>query len=86
MYPPPNHSAEVTLQRVGQEAILYDRQHGCAHVINDSAARIWELCDGHATIDEIVRAFAQAYNLPPSAVHDDVLSMITTFRTLGVLN
>ncbi len=82
----PKRNADVTLQRVGQEAILYDRRHGRAHVINSSAARVWELCDGHASIDEIIHAFAESYNMPASAVNDDVASIITTFRTLGVLD
>ena len=80
------HSPDVTLQRVGQDAILYDRRHGRAHVINASAARLWELCDGHATFDEIVDAFAASYGMPVVAVQDDVLSIVTTFRHLGVLD
>ena len=59
----PKRDADVTLQRVGQEAILYDRRHGRAHVINSSAARVWELCDGHASIDEIIHAFALGITL-----------------------
>lgn len=82
----PTGRPDVTLQRVGQESILYDRRLGRAHVINDSAARIWELCDGHSTLDDIVVAFAESYGTPPSAVHDDVVSIITTFHDLRVLD
>jgi PqqD family protein of HPr-rel-A system len=81
----PIRGAGVTLQHVGQEAILYDRQHGCAHVINTSAMRIWELCDGRATLDEIASAFAASYGLPVAAVQEDVVKILTTFRELRVL-
>ena len=81
----PTRSTSVTLQQVGQEAILYDRQHGQAHVINTSAVRIWELCDGRATLDEIAGAFAASYGLPVAAVHEDVVKILTTFRELRVL-
>lgn len=81
----PIPSADVSLQRVGDEAILHDRRNGRTHVINQSAARIWELCDGRATLDEITSAFAASYELPPENVRDDVVYILTKFRELGVL-
>lgn len=82
---PPTPSPEVTLQRVGSEAILHDRRNGRAHVINESAARLWDLCDGQATLEQIVGAFAAAYQLAPADVHDDVVYILTKFRELRVL-
>jgi len=82
----PTHSADASLQRVGQEAIIYDRRNGQAHVINNSAARLWELCDGHATVEQIAEAFAASYGLPVSEVHADVVAILTTFRELRILD
>ncbi len=81
----PSRSPHVTLQNVGKEAILYDRQHGQAHVINSSAARIWELCDGRTTLNDIVTAFASAYRIEPERVRDDVVSVLTAFGELHLL-
>jgi PqqD family protein of HPr-rel-A system len=83
---PPTHRPDVSLQRVGQEAILHDRRNGRAHVINESAARIWELCDGRATLDEITSAFAASYNVPVDVVREDVISILTKFRELRILD
>lgn len=83
---PPTHSADVALQRVGNEAILHDRRNGRAHVINDSAARIWDLCDGQAGVEEITRSFAAIYNMPEEAVRDDVARILAAFHELQVLN
>lgn len=82
---PPTRRAGVTLQRIGREVLLYDRQQGRAHVVNASAGRIWELCDGQATLDQIAAAFAGFYSLPVSAVYDDVSQMIASLRELRVL-
>ena len=82
----PTRSADATLQHVGSEAILYDRRNGRAHVINNSAARIWELCDGQANVEQIAGAFAAAYAMPASEVYDDVLAILATFRELRVLD
>jgi hypothetical protein len=82
----PVRSADATLQRVGAEAILHDRRNGRAHVINNSAARIWELIDGQANVEQIAGAFAAIYAMPASEVHDDVLAILATFRELRVLD
>jgi hypothetical protein len=76
---------DVSLQRVGQEAILHDRRNGRAHVINESAALIWELCDGQNSLDQIVSAFAAAYALPAADVHADVQYILAKFHELRVL-
>lgn len=81
----PARSAAVTLERVGQEAILHDRERGRVHVVNSSAAQLWELCDGQATLDEIVTAFAASYGARPDAVRADVEGVFATFRHLGVV-
>ena len=82
---PPTPNKDVLLQRVGQEAILHDRRNGRAHVINESAAQIWELCDGQHTLDQIVSTFAATYALPTVDVQADVQNIIAKFHELRVL-
>ena len=81
----PIPNKDVLLQRVGQEAILNDRRNGRAHVINESAAQIWELCDGQHTFEQIVSAFASAYALPVADVQADVQYILAKFHELRVL-
>jgi hypothetical protein len=75
---------DVTLQRMGREAILHDAGAGKAHVINASAARVWELCDGRA-MDDLLRAFAEPYGRSPDDVRADVERVVAGFRQLGLL-
>jgi coenzyme PQQ synthesis protein D (PqqD) len=75
---------DVTLQRVGRESILHDARSGQAHVINASAARVWELCDGRP-IDELLVAFAEPYGLAPEAVRADVQRVLAGFQELNLL-
>lgn len=82
----PVRSTDVTLQRIGQEAILHDKRLGRTHVINASAARIWELCDGTSDQEQIAEAFAAHYQLPIPSVHDDVVTILATFRDLSLLD
>ena len=77
---------QVTLEHVGDQAVLYDRRNGQAHVLNASAARLWELCDGESTIDEVAERFAAGYEMPAESVRADVESVVASFRDLGVLS
>ena len=43
----------------GSQAVLYDRRNGQAHVLNGSAPRLWELCDGERTIDQVTTQFLE---------------------------
>ena len=82
---PPISSKDVTLQRVGQEVILHDRRNGRAHVINETAAQVWELCDGRITLDQIVSALSASYQVPASVVREDVNYILAKFRELRVV-
>ena len=75
----------MTLERVDREAILHDQERGRVHVVNGSAARLWELCDGRGTVDEIVVAFVSSYGAGPDAVRADVEVAVARFRDLGVV-
>ncbi len=75
----------VSLQAVGQEAILHDQRNGMAHVINGSAARVWELCDGRPLAD-LLAAFAEPYGMSVDAVREDVEGVLAQFEELGLVS
>jgi len=80
----PTARADVTLQRVGREAILHDSQNGQAHVINGSAAQLWELCDGRP-FETLVTDFGALYGRAADTVVEDVKRTLTRFEALGLL-
>ena len=82
---PPRPNPDVTLERAGNEAILYDRANRRVHVVNESAARLFELCDGESSEETLTIDFAAAYGLPIAEVEGDVRAILGTFRRLGVL-
>jgi len=52
---PRPRSRGVASQEVDGELLLYVEQTHQASCLNASAARIWELCDGDRTVEEIAR-------------------------------
>jgi coenzyme PQQ synthesis protein D (PqqD) len=75
---------EVTVRVVGREAILHDPIAAKTHVVNASAARAWELCDGR-TMAELVDAFAAGYGRAPAELQSDVERIVALFERLGLL-
>jgi hypothetical protein len=69
---------DVAWQRVqGEVVLLHCRQHRLLG-LNPTAARTWDLLDGHRTLDEIATTIAHEFSAPPTAVATDVLTFAGT--------
>ena len=70
--------------------MLIDERRGSVHVVNHTAAQLWELCDGEPTAPELTDALADVYGLEEgaaarSSVRQDVERILTTFGELGLV-
>jgi hypothetical protein len=54
----------VLVERVLDELIIYDQDRDLIHCLNPSAARIWDLCDGHRTPAAIAEALSAGAEQP----------------------
>jgi PqqD family protein of HPr-rel-A system len=70
---------------VGGEGILHDQHAGQVHVINASAARVWELCESRPTLAELTASLAAAYDMPVDHVRADVAAIVDDFLAKGLL-
>lgn len=52
-YKPEVRREELTIREVGQELVVYDARHRCAHRLNKAAAPILQASDGTRTVDEL---------------------------------
>ena len=77
---------DVKARKLGSEWMLYDDRSGSVHIINETAAKVWELCDGTRTVEEMAAALAEQYRTPPDAnVPQDVAAVIESFAEKDVL-
>ncbi len=77
---------DVKARKLGNEWMLYDDRSGSVHIINETAAKVWEMCDGTRTVEEIAAALAEQYETPPEAnVPQDVADVIASFAGKDVL-
>ena len=59
---PVARTADLVKREVDGELLVYDLDRDKAHCLNDSAARIWQYCDGEKNISEIARLLASDLN------------------------
>jgi hypothetical protein len=76
--------AGVIAQPSGELLVLFHMDSGRYFSLNECGWRIWDLCDGTRTGNEIVRQVAQEYGSPPG-VGEDVSTLLGQLRERGLL-
>lgn len=87
---PPGHRPvarrDLSLQEVGSEGLLYDREAGMVHILNRTALFAWKRCDGSrsaaAIAEEMGRVFPDGEEV---AIRRDVLKILSSFAERGLL-
>ncbi len=56
----------LLVRELGEETVVYDRDRHQAHCLNETAARVFRLCDGTRTPEQIAAALPRASQDPPA--------------------
>jgi hypothetical protein len=70
----------VMAQEAHGRTVLLRLEDGGYFALDDVGAMIWELCDGHAAVGEIVARLCAEYDAPEHTVRADVLEFIGELR------
>ena len=81
---PRGRADTVSAEVVGKDYVLHDEATGRVHFLNQTAALVWDLCDGTRTGDEIAAEVARLYDREAAAVRDDVRRALDEFRAGGL--
>ncbi|WP_179137215.1 PqqD family protein [Candidatus Entotheonella palauensis] len=82
----PKRTSDVVIQDLGGEVLLYRAEDQAVHILNSTAQRIWELCDGEHTEEDMVQALKAGFTVP--AEHDvagDIRQTLECFADKGLL-
>lgn len=69
-----------------QSVLLYEKSRGVALPVNESGAKIWELCDGTHSVDQIIEDLALRYDAPRSQIDRDAHEFIAVLLRHGLLD
>jgi len=68
-----------------QSLLLFDAATGTSIPLNDSGARIWGMCDGNHTINQIVENLAAHYDAEPSRIDRDTRDFLAVLIGHGLI-
>ena len=81
----PSPRDAVVSTRLDDDLLLVDGSTGRIHVLNSTAALVWECFDGDVTLDELAADLAEAFHAPLEAVRADAVEMTRELGRLGLL-
>ena len=73
---------DLEFQESAGEVLVHDRRHGKIHVLNESAAKVLQLCDGSHDVDAIARELAGDQH---DSARNDIARIIEQFQALGLI-
>jgi hypothetical protein len=80
----PVRNKNVLLRKDGSFSVLSDAG-GDVMQLNETAARIWELCDGRNSPEAMAKAISGDYDVSPGVCFKDVVIALRTFKRQGLI-
>jgi hypothetical protein len=81
----PRRAVEVLELDMGDGVILYSNHSRLVHHLNPSAALLWRLCEGEATVKDLAGTIAREYGLEPGVVLDEISGVVAEFDALDLV-
>jgi hypothetical protein len=80
----PRRRPRLYMERLGNEVLLLDRKEAKTIYLNQTAAIVWQLCDGSRTVADIAKHLGTAYP-KVKGVRDDVQTAMTQLANQGAI-
>ena len=75
----------VIWRRIQDDIVVISEDGLATHILNKTAAFIWELCDGKNGIDNIVASVLEKFEVPEEEAKADISEIINKLLQLGIL-
>ena len=82
----PVQSAKTTLQDVGDDLLVLDRETNSLHHLNPTASWIYRRCDGRNSVETLVDALSEQLRVERETVERDLLQTLAQLRALGLIS
>jgi Coenzyme PQQ synthesis protein D (PqqD) len=86
--PPPDQPTDQPRRAPGIEAneahgrvVLVRPDDGGFYLLDELGTRIWKLCDGERSVEQVIATIGEETDQPPPAVAGDVREWISELRT-----
>ena len=82
----PRRRADLTTRMIDGEIVILNRDSSEVHHLNPTASRIWELCDGSTSPEEIAVRVAASFNASADQIMSDVIGAVADLQRLGLIS
>ena len=79
------HAPDLITERLQGELTVYNPRTESYHVLNTTAAAVWDLATGEHTLEGLLDLLAEAFETTPDAIAHDVQTIIDSFGDAGLL-
>jgi len=76
---------DIVWRRIGDDVVVIRDDGLAVHVLNKTAAHIWERCDGSYRPDEIVASLCERFDVGPEEARADVEQTLNKLAEIGIL-
>jgi hypothetical protein len=76
---------DIIWRKIEDKIVLIGKDGLAIHVLNKTAAHIWDLCDGAHSPDEIAANLCERFDVPPEEANADVREAISKLEGMGLL-
>jgi PqqD family protein of HPr-rel-A system len=78
---------DLVIKHVHGDLVLYDSANGDVHVLNATAAKVFELCDGSRTLEDIAKALVDSFDgVDYAQAYEDVKQALDTLKEKHLVN
>ena len=81
----PRRVRRIEEYEIDGEIVLYDPQRNRTHVLNNTSAVVWRLCDGTRDFDQLVDDMSLLFDLDPAVIAQDLRRLLTEFGRAHLL-
>ncbi|MEA2371791.1 MAG: hypothetical protein QOH12_2185 [Solirubrobacteraceae bacterium] len=81
----PRHSPGVEANAAHGRVVLVRPADGGFYLLDELGTRVWELCDGERSLDQVIALIGDESDQPASAIAGDVREWISELRTEQLL-
>lgn len=77
---------DIIWRRIGDDIVVLKDDGLSAHVLNKTAAVIWEMCEGEHGTDEIAMQLCERFDVSFEEALTDVRDIIEKLTQVGIMN
>lgn len=82
----PKVRKDLYIRTLGDEKVVYDKENGRVHFMNQTTTFIFELCDGTHSKEEIIKSLLDGYDVGREKAEKDVNKILKDMEDNKILN